>query len=166
MKYIIDTNCFVTPHRTFCPTDVGVSFWNKLQTLAKEGKICSIDKVKNELYANSDELKEWMEVNLGNAFFLPFENADSIQRLPIIVQWAATHTFYNQRAKDKFLRMDKADIYLAAFASVNPKEWTIVSMERSSPNSPSEIKLPDVCMQYSVKCIQIEDMFREMKETY
>lgn len=100
--YIIDSNCFVTPHRTFCPTDVGVSFWNKLQALAEEGKICSIDKVKNELYANSDDLKE----------------------------------------------------------------WTVVSMERSAPNSPGEIKLPDVCREHNVRCIQIEEMFREMQETY
>lgn len=62
--------------------------------------------------------------------------------------------------------MDKADIYLASFASANPAEWTIVSMERSAPNSPGEIKLPDVCMQYNVKCIQLEEMFRELGETY
>lgn len=166
MKYIIDSNCFVTPHRSFCPTDVGVSFWNKLRVLAEEGRICSLDKVKDELYANSDELKEWMGANLGDAFFLPFENTSSVQKLPAIVQWAVTNTFYNQRAKDKFLRMDKADIYLASFASVNPDEWTVVSMERSAPNSSGEIKLPDVCMQYNVRCIQIEDMFREMRETY
>lgn len=166
MKYIIDSNCFVTPHRTFCPTDVGVSFWNKLRALAKEDKICSIDKVKDELYVNSDELKGWIEFNLGDTFFLPFENVHSVQRLPLIAQWAAAHTFYNQRAKDKFLRMDRADIYLAAFASVDPKEWTVVSMEKSAPNSPGEIKLPDVCMQYNVRCIQIEEMFREMHETY
>lgn len=28
MKYIIDSNSFITPHRTFCPTDVGISCWN------------------------------------------------------------------------------------------------------------------------------------------
>ncbi len=166
MKYIIDSNCFVTPHRTFCPTDVGVSFWNKLQALAEEGKICSIDKVKNELYANSDDLKEWMEASLGDVFFLPFENEVSIQKFIAVNQWATRHTFYNQRAKDKFLRIDKADIYLAAFAATNPNEWTVVSMERSAPNSPGEIKLPDVCREHNVRCIQIEEMFREMQETY
>lgn len=166
MKYIIDSNCFVSPHRSFCPTDVGVSFWNKLQILAREGKICSLDKVQDELYSNSDELKAWMESNLEDNFFLSFESAPSIQKLTTITQWAATNTFYTERAKSKFLRMDKADIYLASFASVNPNEWTVVSMERSAPNSSGEIKLPDVCMQYNVRCIQLEEMFREMRETY
>ena len=41
MKYIIDSNCFITPSRTFCPTDVGVSFWNKIKSLAEEGDVCS-----------------------------------------------------------------------------------------------------------------------------
>ena len=30
MRYLIDSNCFIEPNRTFCPTDVGVSFWNKM----------------------------------------------------------------------------------------------------------------------------------------
>ena len=166
MKYIIDSNCFVSPHRSFCPTDVGVSFWNKLRVLAEDGIICSRDKVKDELYRNSDELKTWMESNLGDNFFLPFENTFTVQRLTAITQWAATSTFYTPKAKSKFLRMDKADIYLASFASVDPREWTIVSMERSAPNSPGEIKLPDACLQYNVKCIQLEEMFREMGDTY
>ena len=139
MKYIIDSNWFVTPHRSFCPTDVGVSFWSKLRTLAENGKICSIDKVQDELYNNSDELKNWMETSLSDSFFVKFDNAMSVQKLTAIVQWATTNTFYIPKAKTKFLRMDKADIYLASFASVNPAEWTIVSMERSAPNSPGEI---------------------------
>ena len=57
-------------------------------------------------------------------------------------------------------------IYLAAFASVNPQEWKVVSMERSAPNSQAEIKLPDVCSRFGVSCIQPEEMFREMKETF
>lgn len=117
MKYIIDSNCFVTPHRSFCPTDVGVSFWSKLRTLAEDGKICSIDKVQDELYSNSDELKNWMETSLNDSFFVKFDNAMSVQKLTAIVQWAATNTFYIPKAKTKFLCMDKADIYLASFAS-------------------------------------------------
>ena len=166
MKYIIDSNCFVTPHRSFCPTDVGISFWNKIQTLAKQGKIYSLDKVKEELYSNSDDLKKWLEATINDRFFIEFTQAHSIHKLATIIQWASTNEFYTERAKRKFLNMEKADIYLASFASVNPEEWTIVSMERSAPNSPGEIKLPDVCTQYNVRCIQLEDMFREIGETF
>ena len=166
MKYIIDSNCFITPSRTFCPTDVGVSFWNKIKSLAEEGRICSIDKVKDELYTNSDELQKWMSSNITNNFFIKFDGAEQAQKLSTILRWAATSTTYNDKAKHKFMKMDKADIYLAAFASVNPQEWKVVSMERSAPNSQAEIKLPDVCSRFGVSCIQPEEMFREMKETF
>lgn len=165
MKYIIDSNCFITPSRTFCPTDVGVSFWNKIKSLAEEGRICSIDKVKDELYTNSDELQKWMSSNITDNFFIKFDGEEQAQKLSKILRCASSTT-YNDKAKHKFMKMDKADIYLAAFASVNPQEWKVVSMERSAPNSQAEIKLPDVCSRFGVSCIQPEEMFREMKETF
>lgn len=166
MKYIIDSNCFIQPHRTFCPTDVGVSFWNKISDLASRGIVCTLDKVKNELYAHSDDLKVWMSSNLNNEFYLIFQGEPQIQKLQTIISWASSSTRYNQKAKDKFLRLDKADIYLAAFASVAPTEWKVVSMEQSSPNNQSEIKLPDVCSSFGVSCIKPQDMFRELGETF
>ena len=108
MKYIIDSNCFVTPHRSFCPTDVGISFWNKIQTLAKEGKIYSLDKVKEELYSNSDDLKKWLEATINDRFFIEFTQAHSIHKLATIIQWASTNEFYTEKAKRKFLNMEKA----------------------------------------------------------
>jgi hypothetical protein len=166
MRYIIDSNCFITPHRSFCPTDVGLSFWNKVKALANEGVICSIDKVKAELYVNSDELKDWMDLNIEKQFFLDFENEFSVGALTKIITWAKANRFYTPRAKEKFLKLDKADIYIASYASTQPSEWTVVSMERSAPESPGEIKLPDICARYNVKCIQLEEMFRELCETY
>ena len=142
MKYIIDSNCFITPSRTFCPTDVGVSFWNKIKSLAEEGRICSIDKVKDELYTNSDELQKWMSSNITDNFFIKFDGEEQAQKLSNILRWAATSTTYNDKAKHKFMKMDKADIYLAAFASVNPQEWKVVSMERSAPKVKLKLSSP------------------------
>ena len=77
-----------------------------------------------------------------------------------------SHTFYTPKAKQKFLRMDKADIYLVAFAAVAPEEWAIVSMERPAPRNAGEIKLPDACAKFGVRCLMLQDMFREMGESY
>ncbi len=73
MKYILDSNCFITPSRTFCPTDVGISFWNKIKDLANTSRIYSIDKVRDELYHNEDALKSWMSYNIDRGFFLRFD---------------------------------------------------------------------------------------------
>lgn len=52
--------------------------------------------------------------------------------------------------------MDKADIYLVAFAAVAPEEWTIVSMERPAPRNAGEIKLPDACAKFGVRCLMLQ----------
>lgn len=87
MKYIIDSNCFITPHRGYCPTDVAVSFWNKLHILAADGRICSLDKVKDELFFNEDDLKHWLEGNVNENFFLRFEGA-AIVKFGEVARWA------------------------------------------------------------------------------
>ncbi len=62
--YIVDSNFFIQAHRAYYPLDVIQSFWVKVKQLAEEGKIKSIDKVKNEIYSNAsheDELKDWCD---------------------------------------------------------------------------------------------------------
>lgn len=164
--YLIDSNCFIEPHRSFCPTDVGISFWNKLRDLALSRVIRSLDKVKNELIGNNDALADWIIANLNRDFFIRFDNPETIGRLSEISNWASASKFYTDKAKRKFLKLDKADIYLVAFASIAPEQWTIVSQEIPAPSQPGEIKLPDVCNKYNVRCIFLKDMFREMHETF
>lgn len=57
--YVLDSNFFIEAHRSHYPIDVAAGFWNKVRQLAEEGKIISIDKVKNELYDKNDALEEW-----------------------------------------------------------------------------------------------------------
>jgi hypothetical protein len=48
--YLLDTNFFIESYRSGFPMDVVPSFWNKLASLAAEGKVVSLDKVKEEIY--------------------------------------------------------------------------------------------------------------------
>jgi hypothetical protein len=57
--YILDSNFFIQAHRVSYPLDIALSFWKKVKQLAAEGKIISIDKVKNELYDKNDALEVW-----------------------------------------------------------------------------------------------------------
>ena len=75
MRYIVDSNSFITPHRGYSPIDVARSLWSKISSLASEHKIYSL------------------------------ENA-------------------------------------------------------------GEIKLPDACAKFGVRCLMLQDMFREMGESY
>lgn len=166
MKYLIDSNSFIAPHRGYAPIDVAVSLWNKIRYLADNGVICSLDKVRQELYANDDELKVWLMTNIKKDFFIPFESDETNGKLADILNWAIKHRVYSQKAKEKFMKMDKADVFLASFVSVHPGEYKVVSFEHSNHFGSSEIKLPDVCSQFGAKCITLQNMFRELKETF
>lgn len=83
-----------------------------------------------------------MKANMPSDYFLSSDHAEVITKLQEIIAWADSHTFYTPKAKQKFLRMDKADIYLVAFAAVAPEEWTIVSMERPAPRKCWRDKTP------------------------
>lgn len=166
MKYIIDSNCFIEPHQGYCPTDVAISFWSKLKELYERGILYSIDKVKDELFYHEDDLKNWFTNNMEKEFFIPFDGEETINQLIKVNKWAMASQQYKQSAKTKFTDVTKADMFLVAFASLNPNEWKIVSFERSEPNSQTNIKLPDACKAFGVSCIKLQDMFREIGETF
>jgi hypothetical protein len=67
--YIVDSNFFIQAHRDTYPLDVAFSFWNKVKQLASEGKIISIDKVRDELFDKNDALELWCKENLPDNFF-------------------------------------------------------------------------------------------------
>lgn len=73
--YVVDSNFFIQAHRAHYPLDVAVSFWAKVKQLAYEGKIISIDKVKDELYDKNDALEAWCKTNLPEEFF---KNTDEV----------------------------------------------------------------------------------------
>jgi hypothetical protein len=57
--YIVDSNFFIQAHRVIYPLDVAFRYWNKVKLLANEGKIISIDKVKDEIFDKNDALESW-----------------------------------------------------------------------------------------------------------
>lgn len=67
--FVVDANFFINAHRDTYPLDVAHSFWNKVKILAADGKIISIDKVREEIYGyNEDELQIWCNDNLDSNF--------------------------------------------------------------------------------------------------
>ncbi len=73
--YVIDSNFFIQAHRESYPLDIAFSFWNKVKHLADEGKITSIDKVKNEIYDKNDALEAWCKANLPQDFFKYYQSS-------------------------------------------------------------------------------------------
>ncbi|KAF5067282.1 hypothetical protein DSECCO2_255250 [anaerobic digester metagenome] len=66
--YIVDSNFFIQAHRDTYPLDIAFSFWNKVKLLAIDGKLISIDKVRDEIYDKNDALESWCRFNLPDDF--------------------------------------------------------------------------------------------------
>jgi len=161
--YLVDANFFIQAHRAIYPLDVALSFWNKVEELAENGNIISIDKVKDEIYQNEDDLKEWCVANLSDNFF---HNSNiALKEYGTIANWAHSMSHhYKPTALAEFLDTAEADAWLVAF-SLN-KNIPIITYEKSEPNSKKKIKIPDVCIQFGVSYLSTIDMFRQLGQSF
>lgn len=157
--YIVDSNFFIQAHRVLYPLDIAESFWQLVSRLANEGVIISIDKVKNELYQNDDELKGWCEACLPQGFFV--DSSECTAQYAEVVSWAVSKSdHYLQRALDEFLDADEADAWIIAYAK--KKGFTITTYEVSQPERKNKVKIPEPCISLGITFRTTIEMFREI----
>jgi hypothetical protein len=136
--YLLDTNIFIEPYRTFYSFDYGTAFWDFLKYQAENGQIFSIDKVYDELSRNKDQLFDWVERNLKPiGFFRNTEDISVLKNYKAIIQWAeGKRGTFTDEAIEEFKKEDNADPWLVAYAmhyrdmkSVFKKEIVIVTQK-------------------------------------
>lgn len=161
--FVLDSNFFIQAHRMYYPLDVVRNFWVKITDLANRGLIVSIDKVRDEILLNKDDLSEWCENNLPKEFFK--NTSVLIREYAIISNWAHSRSsHYNPAALNEFLDSNEADAWLIAYALAN--HCKIVTHETSEPNRKTKVKIPDVCLPFGISCVNTIDMFRLLNEQF
>ncbi|SDD44415.1 protein of unknown function [Algoriphagus faecimaris] len=163
--FVVDSNFFIEAHRAIYPLDVAIGFWSKVEQLAQEGKIISIDKVKDELYQNNDELKKWCQNNLPEDFF---KDTDLVlpQYAKISVWVDSKRAHFLPKAVNEFLAADEADAFLVAYGMADIENRIIVTREVSDPKAKKRIKIPDCCLEMGVAFLNPIEMFRMLGETF
>jgi hypothetical protein len=163
--FIVDSNFFIQAHRATYPLDIAIGFWNKVNQLAHEGKIVSIDKVKKELYNKNDQLENWCSTHLPNNFFK--ESSDVILEYARVSAWAmSASSHYLPNALNEFLDSEEADAFLIAYALADEQNRIIVTQEVSQPNRKNKIKIPEPCNYFNVQYVNTIEMFRLLGETF
>jgi hypothetical protein len=163
--FLLDTNFFIQAYRTNYPIDVAESFWRKVEQLAREGRIISIDKVNAEIIKNEDELATWIGSHLPKSFFQKAESSECLSNYRLLSNWAISRSdHYQQNAIDEFLEAKRADAWLIAFAMTYGH--IIVTQEISEPHKKSKIKIPDVCNFFGVGYVDTVGMFRRLGEKF
>jgi hypothetical protein len=163
--FVADTNFFIQAHRLIYPLDIAFSYWNKVKQLAEQGKIISIDKVKNELYDKNESIERWCKANLPEDFFR--DTSHVMDKYGMVSSWAISKSnHYLPNALNEFLSADVADAFLIAFALEDPNSRIIVTYETSEPLRRSKVKIPDVCIGLNVTYVNTIEMFRKLGETF
>jgi hypothetical protein len=162
-QYLLDSNFFISAHRQYYPLDVFPSFWQKIESLAKNGTLLSIDKVKDEIMGHNDTLAQWLVTSAPPNFFC--DSGCVIQEYSRIANWAnslANH--YSQAAINEFLSADEADAWLVAYSL--SKGTHIITYEKSEPNAKRKIKIPEPCTHFGIPFLQPMDLFRQLGERF
>jgi hypothetical protein len=80
VKYLLDTNAFISAKNGAFAFESCPGFWTWLAGKNQSNEVFSIDKVKRELVAEKDQLCNWIELN-GEHFFLKTDTAETGKRL-------------------------------------------------------------------------------------
>lgn len=145
-KYTIDTCSITKLHREY-PRDVFPGAWDKVEDLAESGILISIEDVYIELEAQDDEVLEW--ANQYSKMFLPLDELVQIKALQVL----KTHPALVDLKKHK----SSADPFVIATALIYS---CIVVTEEKPSNSPKMAKIPDVCKDHYIGCIDLLEMLR------
>lgn len=159
VSYVLDSNFFIQAHRMHYPFDVFPSFWNTVLDLARAGTIISIDKVKNEILRNKDELAACIENNIEPEFFKSTDVV--IAEYAHVVSWASSRaSHYKPAALNEFLHVDEADAWLVAYSLANPAKRILITQETSQPEARRQVKIPEACAAVGTSFMNTVNMFR------
>lgn len=143
--YLLDANAFMEANRLYYAFDIAPGFWTWLSDPSLASQVASIEAIKDEITAGSGELVEWAHA-LPSTFWLP-DSEDVVTAMTELATWSTDLSrSFRQAAVDEFLA--SADLKLIAHAMASGA--TVVTRERSEPDSKRKIKIPDVCIAFGV----------------
>ena len=145
-RYIVDTCSFAELRRTY-PQDVFPDVWKLIGRLAQAGVVASVEDVLLELATQDDEVHQWAlaRKSIFQPLDIPIQSAvlGILQTHPTLV--------------DMKHRKSSADPFVIAAAQLHSA--TVVTQEKFS-GGPPKVKIPDVCRDLGIPCIDILTLLR------
>jgi predicted nucleic acid-binding protein len=147
VKYLVDADVLIQAHNAHYQFSFHPGFWDWLIQANQAGTVHSVEAVYQELSGAQDQLSNWATQHRAELFVAPDQQVTN--ELTAVAQWAQSQPNYTQGAIADFLAA--ADAVLIAHARAH--DLTVVTHERSAPDSQNRIKIPDACMGLGVPCI-------------
>jgi hypothetical protein len=157
MEYVLDANVFIEAARRYYAFDIAPPFWESLVNHAVDGRLESIDRIKQELGRGKDELATWAITQFHEAFASTDEE-DVIESYSEVMSWVQAQDQFSDAAKADFAA--GADGWLVAYAKA--KECMVVTHEVLSPDAIRKVPIPNVCEAFGVSYIDTFGMLRQL----
>jgi hypothetical protein len=155
-SYLLDTNVFVQAHRNYYGLDLCPGFWDVLRHFQHQGRLQSLDRVRDEI-REGDALADWI-AEAPDGFFVDTATPDVAAKYAELMAWANAADF-TAAAKAEFAGV--ADGWLVAYAAVH--DLVIVTHESLEPDRKSRVKIPNACQQFRVEWANTFWMLRELE---
>jgi hypothetical protein len=154
-RYLLDANVFISAARQYYPFDLVPAFWKCLEENARNGRVQSIDRVKEELIRGKDDLAEWAKAIFDGAFATT-RHSCVLAVFGQIMTWAQSQNQFMDAAKAQFAEC--ADAWLVAYAKACG--FVVVTHEAYAPEARNSIKIPNVCKAFNVDYVDTWTMLR------
>lgn len=148
--YCIDTSALLHAWRRDYPPDIFGSLWDMLDKLIQEERLISPDEVLYELKRGGDEVFKWAKAR--EAMFI--QPDEEVQR--VVTQIVDAYpNFVPQESPDGIW----ADPYIIALAKV--RRAIVITGEIAVGRGSKKVKIPNVCAELDVECIDFLQLLRK-----
>jgi len=158
-NYVVDANVYITAFNSYYHFGFGTKFWDILRRCGPSGRIVTIDRVRDELLAKTDELSAWVRT-LSEDTFVKSDRIDVVEEYRRLQNWANNQPQFIPAAKSAFASGN--DAWIVAYALAGGQ--TVVTLEVLKPDIRKGIKIPNICDAFGIRCINTFEMLHELKE--
>lgn len=157
-RYVLDSCVFIQSARMYYAFDVVPVFWDILIDLARDGKIGTIDRVKEELERGHDELAGWIQRKFVTWCASTRDDEAVVGKYAEVMSWLHVQGQYLAPAKHEFA--SGADGWLIAYGLVHG--CTVVTHEVFSAEARRRVPIPNVCSAFGLEWTSLFEMLRRL----
>lgn len=149
MAYSLDTSGLVDAWARYYPPDVFPAIWKLMHNAASDGTLLAIDEVAREIERKDDGLCEWVKAH--ERMVINIDGAVQGRLAQIMSRYG--------RLVDTRRNRSGCDPWVIALAQ--ERGLTVVTAEKPT-GSLTRPKIPDVCRDLRIDCIDLVGLFRRL----
>lgn len=147
LLYSIDTSAILDSWVRWHPPDSFPSLWNNIEKMIDDGTLRATEEVREELSKKDDNVYKWAKDK--DNLFLPLTTNIQREASNILARFPKLVAALRDRSQ--------ADLFVIALAIV--ENCTVITGEQNgNVNKP---KIPFVCSQYKIPCINMVEFIRK-----